>query len=143
MGQRQKKKNMLRSKEKLERRIRELESIIKQKDCMIKDRAFDIERLLDEIQRLTMRLHTFGTMPVYKELYPVGNDVSEIEAQTLTMQPIPWGTYRIVEEKELEKILNEKKKWPKIWRRLFWTTGWLKSSSIRQRIIKNLSGGRR
>lgn len=101
---------MLRNNGKLSRRIQELESIIKQKDCTIKDRAYDIKRLLDEIHRLTMRLHTFGTMPVYKELLPVGNDVSEIEAQTLTMQPIPWGTYRIVEEKELEKMLNEKKK---------------------------------
>ena len=111
MGQRQKKKNLLRSKEKLNRRIQELENTIWYKDCEIKDRKYDVDRLLTEIHKLQMRLAVFGTMPVYKELNPAGiGGYQTVETQTLAMETIPWGSYRVVKENELEKVLNDKKK---------------------------------
>lgn len=111
MGLRQKKKNLLKNNGKLNKRILELESTIRERDRTINNQTYDVKRLLNEVNGLQMRLHVLGTMPVYKELEPVGvNNYSMVEAQTLIMQPIPWGTFRIVDEKELEKILNEKKK---------------------------------
>ena len=111
MGQRQKKKNLLKNNEKLSRRIRDLESKTAGLNIALqfeKARGDALEVAKDEMSR---RLQYLGTMPVYHPL-TAGEctAVKEIEVQRIRIKSIPYGMACQINEWQLDELVKEKEK---------------------------------
>lgn len=109
MGQRQKKKNMLRGVKKLtaeNERLNILADNLKAELEYEKSLNSSISVQLNTIRR---RMQYLGTMPVYKSIKPTCcGPFSSIETKTIHIESVPYGMACKINEYELENIIKEK-----------------------------------
>lgn len=111
MGQRPKKKNMLKNNGKLSRRIRELESTVAALNISLMNERARSGALENSKEDLRRRLQYLSTMPVYHPLTAGGRlPVKELEVKSITFKPIPYGMACQIKEYQLDELVKEKEK---------------------------------
>ena len=110
MGQRQKKKNLLRSKEKLTRQVRELQGKVEALKIELMNERVGKGALLNSKEEMRRRLQYLSTMPVYHPLTNGLTGIGEIETQRIPINPVPYGMACTINEWELDQLVKEKER---------------------------------